>query len=137
MLTNSGAPFIRMKNQREIFILIIITLKTKLNFCEFLLKGRQVCHGQGETHFSNGEKYVGQHLLGRRSGKGAYFWSDGSRYEGEWKDGEQHGRGIFFHSNGDRFEGHYVNGQRHGEGNYHFKQGRSQKIKYEMGKRVI
>lgn len=45
--------------------------------------------------YDNGDKYVGELLNGKRSGKGIYLWSNGDAWYGSWNDGERDGYGIY------------------------------------------
>ena len=38
--------------------------------------------------FSNGDKYVGDYMDGKRTGKGTYYWSNGDKYVGDFVDGK-------------------------------------------------
>lgn len=55
-------------------------------------------HGQGEHHWSDGRKYVGQYILDKKEGYGEFDWPDGRKYKGYWKDGKQDGIGIYHNS---------------------------------------
>jgi hypothetical protein len=38
-------------------------------------------HGTGTITFADGEKYTGDWIEGKRTGRGVFTWPDGDRYE--------------------------------------------------------
>ena len=56
----------------------------------------------GTITFTNGDKFVGEWINGKRTGKGTYTWVSGSKYVGEWKDNNMHGQGTYTYSNGEK-----------------------------------
>lgn len=61
----------------------------------------------GVFQYADGEKYDGDWLDNKKSGKGnslfynykkgIYAYASGDRYEGEWQDGKRHGKGILYY----------------------------------------
>ena len=41
--------------------------------------------GHGTIISSNGDKYIGNWLSGRRDGVGEYLWVEGDYYKGDWQ----------------------------------------------------
>ena len=58
-----------------------------------------------------GERYEGDIVENKRSGRGVMIFRDGTRYDGEWRDDAMNGRGIMTLPNGERLEGFFVNGE--------------------------
>lgn len=48
-------------------------------------------------------------------GKGLYTWTNGERYEGDYVRGKKHGIGIFFYKNGERYHGEFNYGIKTGK----------------------
>lgn len=53
-------------------------------------------HGFGVETNSDGSKYNGNFMEGKRHGKGAYTFPDGNIYIGEWVDNRMEGRVTIF-----------------------------------------
>ena len=51
-------------------------------------------HGRGIWYWTNGDRYDGNFVAGRKYGFGIYTFSDGGQYSGQWKDDLMHGEGI-------------------------------------------
>ena len=71
--------------------------------------------------YSDGSKYVGGLVDGRRSGQGTHTFGSGSewagdKYVGEWKNDKRTGQGTFTLSDGSKYVGEYKDGKRHGQG---------------------
>ncbi|MEM9888531.1 MAG: caspase family protein [Bacteroidota bacterium] len=49
-------------------------------------------HGEGKVEYSNGDRYEGQLVRGKLSGRGTYYYRDGRVAEGYWEDGSFVGR---------------------------------------------
>ncbi|MFK8004528.1 MAG: hypothetical protein AB8H86_33480 [Polyangiales bacterium] len=101
---------------------------------------------RGARTYSNGARYEGSLLFGRRHGLGTHEYADGSTYQGMWALGERHGQGtheqgrrryvgdwandrrqghgLQVYRNGTEYEGAFVRGQRHGLGEHRFRRGR-------------
>lgn len=45
--------------------------------------------------FSNGERYEGELMNGRKHGFGKYIYENGNKYEGLWADDRKNGRGTY------------------------------------------
>ena len=63
-----------------------------------------------------GDRYEGDFVDNKRTGKGIYTWATGDRYDGDWIDGKQNGKGSFVYGPnsqraGDRYEGEFVDGK--------------------------
>lgn len=71
--------------------------------------------GRGEA--KGKDSYVGNFRAGLPHGKGTYVWHlSGNRYEGDWVNGKRTGKGITIIQNNQRYEGEYLNDARHGKG---------------------
>jgi len=79
--------------------------------------------GEGLIEWTNGDRYEGTLLAGRKHGKGIFTWGDGQRYDGEWADDMINGTGVLQYTNGDRYEGSFKNGEPHGTGTYTLRNG--------------
>lgn len=114
--------------------------------------------GTGSVEWTNGERYVGQLLEGRKHGKGRFEWVGGQWYEGDWandqavgygvirfangiryegavKDGEPSGRGTQVFPSGDRYTGEFLKGVFHGRGAYAWKAGNRYEGSWNMGRK--
>ena len=49
----------------------------------------------GTYTYLNGEKYVGEFMLGEKHGQGTLSYRNGSTYVGEWRDDKRNGQGTF------------------------------------------
>ena len=74
---------------------------------EVLFLREEYGNGQGTYTWSDGEKYEGEWVNGKRNGQGTLTWSDGRKYEGEFKDGERKGHGTFTSFEGDKYVGEF------------------------------
>ncbi|MCB1956093.1 MAG: hypothetical protein KDG55_10470 [Rhodocyclaceae bacterium] len=79
--------------------------------------------GKGLVEWSNGERYVGTILDGRREGAGKFWWNNGQFYDGNWVADQPEGKGALDFSGGDRYEGDMVAGLPEGEGTLRFTSG--------------
>jgi hypothetical protein len=66
--------------------------------------------------FSNGNRYEGNYVEGKRSGLGRYSWLNGDEYFGNWDDGDMEGYGCFTWATGDVYKGQWRNNKMHGQG---------------------
>lgn len=80
-------------------------------------------NGFGTYIFSNGDKYIGDFLDGKKYGRGTYTYLDGSKHEGYYKDDKANGRGILILANGQKYEGNFINGDYNGLGTLSFPSG--------------
>lgn len=64
----------------------------------------------------NGDRYDGDVLGNKRSGKGTYQFANGDRYEGEFADDHFLGQGQMIFANGDRYEGGFQGITKQGKG---------------------
>jgi len=74
-------------------------------------------------HAHSGDRYVGQWVADRKSGKGSYLFKSGSRYEGSFYMGHLHGGGALKFANGASYVGEWRNSQKHGMGVFVFPNG--------------
>ena len=96
--------------------------------------GSFVLHGKGVFCWGNatqwaGDRYEGDFVDGRRTGKGTYYYANGDRYEGDFVDGKCTGKGTYYCGEkskwaGDRYEGDFVDGMYTGKGTYYFANGK-------------
>ncbi len=116
-------------------------------------------NGKGVYIYTNGYKYQGNFINGKREGygqlsnpigesydgmwkddnfhgQGTYIWSNGAKYIGEWKNGVQDGYGIYYYTNGDKYTGYFRNNKFQGEGKYTWADGSVQEGNYENGEYI-
>jgi len=79
--------------------------------------------GEGIIAWTNGDRYEGTMVAGRKQGKGIFTWGNGQRYDGEWTDDMINGKGTLYYTNGDRYEGIFQAGEPHGTGTYTMRNG--------------
>jgi hypothetical protein len=60
-----------------------------------------------EVYYTDGSRYSGDIINGKRHGQGVYIWPKGHKYMGEWKYNKMHGQGIFVWPNGDKYVGEF------------------------------
>ena len=58
----------------------------------------------------SGDKYIGDFVDGKRTGKGNLTWADGGNYVGDFVDGKIEGEGIYTPAYGEILEGKFENG---------------------------
>ncbi len=64
---------------------------------------------------SEGHRYEGFTVNGKKHGKGKLLFEDGAFYEGEFKHDQINGKGtLYYQENQPAYEGFWVNGQFHG-----------------------
>ena len=79
-------------------------------------------HGRGVMTYVKAEadavqeKYDGEFVEGKMSGRGCYWYDDGSVYDGMWLLGKMHGKGLFVYPNGNRYEGEFQDDMKDGYG---------------------
>jgi len=91
--------------------------------------------GFGIYTWSNGDKYVGTRLNGKRHGEGRMTFASGSECSGNWQNGKLNGYCIYNWSNGDKYEGEFKDGERNGKGKYNFSNGNKYEGELKDGKR--
>ena len=64
------------------------------------------------------EKYEGNIVDGKRTGKGTLTWPNGDKFEGDFVNDHRTGKGILTYANGNRYEGDFVNDKLMGKGTY-------------------
>ena len=72
--------------------------------------------GYKEQKFTDGSRYVGDFVDGKRHGKGTNYFAHGTRYDGDWKNGYMNGYGVCVYADGEKYEGEWADGKRHGQG---------------------
>lgn len=72
---------------------------------------------QSSETYSDGARYEGWILNGKRHGQGKYYFRSGGYYEGDWANGKMEGWGKLFYVNGTTaYEGEWENDKFHGYG---------------------
>ena len=61
--------------------------------------------------WSDGTRYVGGVIEGKRSGKGTIFWQDGTRFVGEFKNDKRNGSGTMIMPDGTIYSGIFLDDQ--------------------------
>ena len=95
----------------------------------FTASGKMVVDSNGAMtgdvviEWTNGERYEGAMVSGKKQGHGVFSWPNRQRYEGEWADDRINGIGLLHYPNGDRYEGAFVNGEPQGKGTYRLQNG--------------
>jgi hypothetical protein len=51
----------------------------------------------------------------QRFGKGTWIDTDGARYDGKWVKGRREGSGVMTYANGSKFSGNWQRDRRHGK----------------------
>jgi hypothetical protein len=91
--------------------------------------------GRGVLTWVQGDRYEGDFHEDRREGRGVYTWPNGNRYEGDFRDNKLHGRGVFTTQRGYRYEGEFVEDLRHGRGTETLVDGTRYEGSFERGER--
>jgi hypothetical protein len=99
----------------------------------FLQENSQIS-GNGQILWSNGDKYQGDVLRGKRHGQGAFQWSNGQSFIGPWVDDQPRGRGVLRYANGDQYEGDVSGGVPNGSGVLKFASGDVLEARFSNGK---
>ena len=68
--------------------------------------------------YNNGDKYVGDFVDGKRTGKGTYTWVSGNKYAGDFIDNKRTGKGTYTWVSGNKYVGDFIDGKRTGKGTY-------------------
>ncbi len=68
-------------------------------------------NGNGTYFYTNGDKYSGDWVDGRKEGNGRYDWADSSYYIGEFKNDFRDGKGNYVGADGVSLEGSFVKGE--------------------------
>ena len=64
--------------------------------------------------YTDGNKYIGEWICGKREGFGYLFFADGDCFQGDWKNNKREGHGIYQFSEGARYEGNFVSSMKEG-----------------------
>lgn len=75
--------------------------------------------------YSNGDKYVGETIGGRKNGKGLLTFHNGNKYIGLFDNGSISGYGVMYYSDGTRYIGEWKSDRYHGEGILSYRGGKS------------
>lgn len=89
----------------------------------FTMDASGAVSGNGRVEWSNGERYTGALVEGRKHGKGRFEWVGGQWYEGDWVDDQARGRGVIRFVGGNRYEGAVKDGEPSGRGTQTFPSG--------------
>lgn len=87
--------------------------------------------------YSNGDKYIGHIVNGKKRGYGKYFWKNGDWYEGSWYDDTMSGKGRYYFSGEPScyyLDGYFVNGDPYGTLTYVSEKRISYTTKWKNGK---
>ena len=116
-----------------------LSIITRINTHNGYYLGEQVLGlrtGFGEFYFNNGNKYVGMWQNNYMHGKGVLKCVNGESYDGEWKFGKRNGHGTFYYSDGNRLEGVFFNDKVHCEAAIYSKDGRVVKRNWYNGQLI-
>ena len=91
-------------------------------------------HGKGTNYFADGAQYEGDFKNGYMNGYGVMVYADGEKYEGEWLDGKRHGQGVHWMANGDQYSGEWKNNRMDGYGLYTYANGNTYAGNYAEGR---
>jgi hypothetical protein len=58
---------------------------------------------------------LGEARRRQRFGKGTWIDTDGARYDGKWVKGRREGSGVMTYANGSKFSGNWQRDRRHGK----------------------
>ena len=92
-------------------------------------------HGKGTNYFADGAQYDGDFKNGYMNGYGVMVYADGEKYEGEWVDGKRHGQGVHWMANGDQYSGEWKNNLMNGFGIYTFADGTRVECEFKDGQK--
>ncbi len=107
-----------MKKLLLIFLIILSSVAFSEEMTKLNDSNVKTFTGYGTYYYSNGEKYEGQWLNGKRNGIGTYVWNNGDTYSGDWTLEKRTGKGIFTWANGNKYEGDFIDSVRNGKGKY-------------------
>jgi hypothetical protein len=60
-------------------------------------------------------RVVLSHTCVQRFGKGTWIDTDGARYDGKWVKGRKEGSGVMTYANGSKYSGNWQRDRRHGK----------------------
>lgn len=73
--------------------------------------------------YGNDDKYVGDFLNGKRTGRGTLTYANGSIYVGDFFDDQPHGQGTYTLPTGESYSGTFVHGIQYGTATYYWPSG--------------
>jgi hypothetical protein len=85
--------------------------------------GTGTLSGTGTVTWTDGNRYEGPMVAGKKQGQGVFVWPNGQRYEGDWANDQMTGKGILLFADGSRYEGTVVAGKRQGSGRFDWPNG--------------
>jgi hypothetical protein len=87
------------------------------NFVDNKMTGKGIKIFVNKNVYAGGDwVYEGDFINGIFHGNGIMRYANGDVYEGEWKDDERFGKGIMRYANGDVYEGEWKDDERFGKG---------------------
>lgn len=93
---------------------------------------RGIPNGTGMIIYPNGDRYIGNFVLGMRHGEGIFNDAYGKIIvKGNWENGEVHGKAYFRYANGEYYNGEFYKGVRSGRGHFIWPDGEEYEGLYE------
>lgn len=71
-------------------------------------------NGQGECHYSNGQKYYGTWKNDLKNGYGLMEYPNSEKYYGNWEDDKRSGFGVLIYKDGTVYEGEWKKDEKNG-----------------------
>lgn len=100
-----------------------LVLRASPSWSLLTTRGTQdMANGKGTMLYTNGDRYTGDFLNGKKHGEGELVYNSGACFRGEWLNDQACGRGVFHHANGSSYEGEWLLSKRHGFGIFRCKQ---------------
>ena len=90
----------------------------------------------GELVWKNGNKYIGNFVDNKMTGKGIKIFVNNAVYEGDFINGLFHGNGIMKYANGDVYEGEWKDNKKSGMGKYRYANGDVYEGKWKDDKKL-
>ncbi|CAD8063171.1 unnamed protein product [Paramecium primaurelia] len=67
--------------------------------------------------YSNGQRYVGEKINGKKEGRGRLYYKEGGYYDGYWKNDKINGQGVLYYASGrPAYDGEWVDDKFQGQG---------------------
>ena len=76
-----------------------------------------------KINYSNGDRYEGEFLNGKKNGYGIFFNNNGDRYEGNWSNGWINGYGTYYFRDGNIYQGYFLKAIKTGKGKFYWSDG--------------